>query len=117
MKLYTIASCFLCLAPIAFAAHTTVQSEHSASDNRIVTAQTEPQYSRNLIVFFDAEMGDQALLQTVETQGYILLYHYNMLKAIAIHIPDTKSIKAAIRQLVSVKGVIGVNQDQVLELN
>lgn len=73
--------------------------------------------SRNLIIFYDEKIGNEALSKAVEDFDAVIISRYNALKGIAIRIPDNKSIEAAIIYFKNVKGVTSVSRDRIYRLD
>lgn len=83
----------------------------------IQTTPIEKNYTRNLIIYYDATTGDEVLLNAVKEFGAELIYEYKTLKGIAIKVPENKSIDRAIAYFKKVKGVLSVNRDQIIKLD
>ena len=72
---------------------------------------------RTLIIVYDAEVGKAALDTTIDAYGAEVIYHYNIINAIAIRIPEDKDINAAIDHFKRVEGVTTVNRDRIMQLH
>lgn len=77
----------------------------------------EPRYTNNLIIFYDAEIGKDALLQAVQEYDAKILYEYRTMNGIAISLPNGKMIDDAIIYFQDVKGVLVVNRDEIMQLH
>ena len=82
----------------------------SVHEERDVSAST-------LIISYDSEIGDSALMQAVKDTKAKLIYHYNIINGIAIRIPQNMTMPEAIKYFKKVKGVIAVERDHVAHLN
>lgn len=82
------------------------QQENTVSDS-----------NRNLIIYYDAAVGKEGLIKTVDSYGAKLLHDYNSLHGIAIQIPQGKSMDKAINHFKKINGVISVDRDQAMQLN
>lgn len=92
-----------------------VNSESNfAKNSQNLTASS---YNHNLIIFYDAQVGEKALLKAVKAYNAELIYHYKQLNGIAIRVPEDKKLEDAIRYFEKVEGVLVVNQDQVNQLH
>lgn len=77
----------------------------------------EQSVSRTLIIYYDAEIGKEYLMEAVKKYGAELLYEYKMLKGISIRIPEDKSVEQAITYFRKVKGVISVHRSQIYHID
>jgi hypothetical protein len=78
-----------------------------------VTNSTSQPEIRNLIIFYDAKVGKEILLEAVNQYGAKLLYDYTNLNGIAVAVPENKSMNDAIKYFKKVNGVLSVEKDQV----
>ncbi|MDO5615626.1 MAG: hypothetical protein Q4G16_05510, partial [Cruoricaptor ignavus] len=78
---------------------------------------TNNNYTRNLIIYYDAEIGNEFLLKSVNDFGAELIYEYKTMNGIAIKIPDEKSMETAISYFEKVKGVLSVQRDKIMQLH
>lgn len=70
-----------------------------------------------LIISYDAEVGKKALLKAVKDYKAEIIYDYKIINAIAIRIPNDKTLDESITYFKGVKGVIAVEKDRILELD
>ena len=93
-------------------------SENSISDTVILDPKSEKrEFTRNLIIYYNPEMGNSQLMKAVADYGAEIIYEYNSLKGIAIKIPDGKSVVDAMTYFKKVKGVTSVHRDEIHHLN
>ena len=89
----------------------------TTAQENITTGQQDARFdSRVLIIFYDKEVGDKPLLESLSTYDAELVYSYEILGGIAINIPPDKDILEAIEYFKSVKGVLSVERDRKVEL-
>lgn len=69
-----------------------------------------------LIIFYDAEVGNEPLMKAVEAYGAKLVYSYEQLKGIAVSVPQ-ETVEEAERYFKQVKGVLGVNKNETNQLH
>ena len=81
------------------------------------TQQNQTAYLHNLIIFYDANVGEKSLIEAVKAYNVELVYHYKQLNGIAIRLPAEKNVDEAIRYFEQIKGVLGVSQDRVNQLH
>lgn len=97
-------------------AQTTVtKSPPSVQDTKIqpVNPGEKSRFSRNLIIFYDEKVGSSHLMQAAKEYEAKVIYDYQMMKAIAVSIPDGKPIEDAIAYFRKMKGVTSVSRDQI----
>lgn len=70
-----------------------------------------------LIIYYDAEVGKDALMDAVKSYKAEVVYDYKNFHAIAIRIPPKKSLKQAKAFFEKVKGVLQVNEDHINQLD
>lgn len=70
-----------------------------------------------LIIYYDAEVGKESLLEAVRSYKAELVYDYVNFHAIAIRIPRKKSLKQAKSFFEKVKGVLQVTEDHIIQLD
>ncbi len=76
-----------------------------------------PEYSPStLIISYDAEIGKETLLGAVKDYGAEIIYDYNIINAIAIKIPEGKTLQESIEYFRKVKGVLAVEKDRIYHL-
>ncbi|WP_443702404.1 hypothetical protein [Prevotella sp.] len=78
-------------------------------------AQSVPQST--LIIYYDAEVGKEPLMEAVKSYKAEVVYDYKNFHVIAIRIPKKKSLKQAKAFFEKVKGVHQVNEDQIIQLD
>lgn len=106
--------CILLLAACSQAVDSAKKFANCAPNS---TACTAPQYSPNtLIIFFDAQIGNQALLVAIKAYSAEILYEYRSMNGVAIRLPNGTNLDDAIRHFEQVKGVLMVNKDQIMQL-
>lgn len=93
------------------------QNTSDTSPKDVIAPVKETHVNRNLIIYYDAETGDEALLQSVNDFGAELIYEYRTLKGIAIHIPEGKSMEEAEIYFSKVEGVLSVHRDEIRYTN
>ena len=73
--------------------------------------------TRNLIIFYDdSVISVEQLTQITDQKGTTLLYQYSHLKAIAISVPDSLYYDKIKSELTSTKGILGVEEDQIMHI-
>lgn len=70
-----------------------------------------------LIIYYDAEVGKESLLEAVRNYKAEVVYEYDSFHAIAIRIPRSKSLKQAKAFFEKTKGVLQVNEDHIIQLD
>ncbi len=91
----------------------------------ITTAQISPQQveqtlssTRNFIIFYDRTLTTAPqLIATSQKLGAELLYEYQNFNAIAVHIPDNLELSSLKTKLSQIKGVLEVNESQMMQLH
>ena len=73
--------------------------------------------THNLIIFYDAQTGSADLLEAVNRYGAQVIYEYRHISGIAIRLPDKANPADAVRHFQAVRGVLGVNEDGMLQLH
>lgn len=71
----------------------------------------------NLIIYYNPETGNGALLDAAKKYGSEVLYVYRVINGIAVTVPKNKSVSDAIKFYENIPGVLSVNKDQKLQLN
>jgi hypothetical protein len=69
--------------------------------------------SHTLIVYYDASLGREALLEAAKKEGAKVVYDYKIINAVALSIPEKDDIEKAITAFEKVSGVLQVVRDQV----
>lgn len=70
-----------------------------------------------LIIYYDAEVGKEPLMDAVKSYKAEVVYDYKNFHAIAIRIPQKKSLKQAKSFFEKTKGVLQVNEDHIIQLD
>ena len=70
-----------------------------------------------LIISYDEAIGKQPLLTAIEEYNATIIYDYNIIKAVAIRIPDCTDLEAAIEYFKTVEGVLLVNKNYIYEID
>ncbi len=74
--------------------------------------------TNNLIIFYDRTQTDaDTLIAYAHRQGTTLLYRYNHLNAIAVHVPENSDYRQIRSRFASRKGVLQVSPEQILSLD
>jgi len=73
--------------------------------------------SKNLIIYYDPNIGNDNLLKATEEYGAKILYIYKNFSSIAISIPEQVQVQNAIKFFNNVNGVISVTEDSECELH
>ncbi|MGF6147643.1 Uncharacterised protein [Kingella potus] len=105
---FPAAALSFCLAAAACAGNPQPVPTHAAE---------HPAASRNLIVFYDAQTGSAPLLQAAQAYGAKVVYEYKTMNGFALAVPQGKDMAAAEAYFSKVRGVLGVNRDQKLQLH
>lgn len=71
----------------------------------------------HLIIYYNPETGNGALLDAAKKYGSEVLYVYKVINGIAVTVPKNKSVSDAIKFYEKIPGVLSVNKDQKLQLN
>lgn len=70
----------------------------------------------NLIIYYDPEVGNEALLRASLQYGSEILYIYNHINGIAVTVPHDKPLQDAVKYYENIKGVLSVNKDIKVQL-
>lgn len=70
-----------------------------------------------LIIYYDPEAGNEALLDAAKKFGSEVLYIYKIINGIAVTVPTNKAVSDAIKFYEKIPGVLSVNKDQKLQIN
>ena len=108
--LYTILLVFMAVS-LTFSCKST--KEMAAIDN----GQVKSVSPSTLIIYYDAEIGKESLMKAVESYKAEVVYDYKNFHAIAIRISKKKSLKQGKAFFENVKGVLQVNEDQIIQLD
>ncbi|MDO5656327.1 MAG: hypothetical protein Q4G27_09330 [Flavobacteriaceae bacterium] len=93
-------------------------SENSISNTVILQPKSKKrEFTRNLIIYYQPDLGKAPLMQAVEDFGAELIYEYKALRGIAIRIPEEKSMEQALLYFKKVKGVLSVHRDEIKRLD
>jgi len=94
-----------------------------AADSEIVKRErkligTPEEYNpHTLIIYYDKENYRDELLKAVKKYKAEIIYDYRTFNAIAIRLPEKKTVDEAIPYFQKVKGVLSVNRDRVYHLH
>jgi hypothetical protein len=70
-----------------------------------------------LIIYYDAEIGKEPLMEAAKNYKAEVVYDYKNFHAIAIRISQKKSLKQAKAFFEKAKGVLQVNEDHIIQLD
>ena len=70
-----------------------------------------------LIIYYDAGIGSGQLLDAAKKMGCEVIYQYNIIKGVALRVPDKADIDDAIKALGKVKGVLQVSRDRITHMD
>lgn len=70
----------------------------------------------NLIIYYDPEEGKEDLLKAADKYGSKILYIYENINGIAVTVPEDRTEDNAIRYFSSVRGVLSVVRDRIMQL-
>lgn len=87
-----------------------------ASCSTAKTAQQNVAHE-NLIIYYESEVGNEALLKAAKQYGSEILYVYRNINGIAVTVPRSKSLQDAIKYYESIKGVLSVTKDLKVQLD
>lgn len=73
--------------------------------------------NENLIIFYEPEVGNKALLDAAKKYGSEILYIYKNFNGIAVTVPKGKAVPDAIKFYEKIPGVLTVNKDQKMQLD
>ena len=80
--------------------------------------QTGLAYSKNtLIISYDEGIGKEPLKRAVKKYGAEVVYDYRIINALAIKIPDGRTLDESIEYFSKVKGVISISKDRIYQLD
>lgn len=71
----------------------------------------------NLIIYYDPEVGNEALLRASKQYGSEILYIYNNINGIAVTVPHDKPLQDAVKYYESINGVLSVTNDMKVQLD
>lgn len=91
------------------------------SSSEVLTDLQEPDYRQNsdvLIIYYDAEIGRQPLLECIKKQKAEIIYEYSLFNAVAVKLHKHVGNSAkAVATFAKVKGVISVQRDRIVSLD
>jgi hypothetical protein len=94
------------------------QLKTPAINSRKDSIDASQNYSpRTLIIYYDGKRGKARLLKDVKRYKAKVMYKYGIINAIAITIPEGKSLDESIKHFENVKGVLSVNKDYIYHLD
>lgn len=70
-----------------------------------------------LIIMYDSAVGSKPLLEAAQKMKCEVIYQYNIIKGVALRVPDKVKIEEAIKQFEQVKGVLSVERDRIMHLD
>ena len=80
--------------------------------------QTGLMYSKNtLIISYDEGIGKVPLQRAVRKYGAKVIYDYRIISALAVRIPDGKTLDESIEYFEKVKGVVSVSKDRIYQID
>ncbi|MFD2744442.1 MULTISPECIES: hypothetical protein [Sphingobacterium] len=86
------------------------------NNNDTVQAPSGMDASRNLVIYYDKDTGNEQLLEAVQTFGAEIVYLYDALSGVAISIPDDKPMEDAISYFENIAGVTSVDRDGMMSI-
>lgn len=84
---------------------------------RTVKPVPEDVPAENLIIYYEAEAGNEALLAAAKKYGSKVLYVYKVINGIAVTVPKGKTSREAMEYYGRIPGVLSVTQDRKLQLD
>ncbi len=73
--------------------------------------------AENLIIYYEPEAGNEALLAAAKKYGSKVLYVYKVINGIAVTVPKGKTSREAMDYYGRIPGVLSVTQDRKLQLD
>lgn len=73
--------------------------------------------AENLIIYYEPEAGNEALLAAAKKYGSQVLYVYKVINGIAVTVPKGKTSREAMEYYGRIPGVLSVTQDRKLQLD
>lgn len=70
----------------------------------------------NLIIYYDPEVSNEALLKATKQYGSEILYIYENITGIAVTVPHDAAPHDAIKYYENIKGVLSANKDIKMQL-
>ncbi|MDO4641117.1 MAG: hypothetical protein Q4A84_05370 [Neisseria sp.] len=110
MRNLSVLGCMAMLSACAGSTAATVNTESS------VIQLQETEADRVLIIFYDAEIGKEPILAAAKAYDASIVYQYHMLQGVSVSIPKNKTMQDAVEFFKSVKGVLSVNRNKILQL-
>lgn len=89
----------------------------SSPTKSMASAENNAFSPRNLIIFYDTQIGAKPLYEAIKQYHAELIYDYQTLKGVVIRVPNNKTIEEATTYFEKVSGVLVVNPDQILSLD
>lgn len=87
------------------------------SSCRTVKPVPEDVLAENLIIYYEAEAGNEALLAAAKKYGSKVLYVYKVINGIAVTVPKGKTFREAMDYYGHIPGVLSVTPDRKLQLD
>lgn len=83
------------------------------------TAKTAPHNvaHENLIIYYEPEVGNEALLRAAKQYGSEILYIYNNINGIAVTVTHDAAPHDAIKYYEDIKGVLSATKDMKVQLD
>lgn len=81
------------------------------------SAENKKNESKSLIIYYSAEIEKADLVNRAKAYGADVFYQYENINAIAISIPDNKTISDAENFFSSIKGVVQVSRDDISQIS
>lgn len=81
-----------------------------------VSQNVQKTKTKNLIIYYDAKQGKDVLLKKAASFGAEIFYDYKNINAIAVKIPNEKTVEDAEKYFGSIPGVLSVTQDKAVSL-
>lgn len=102
------------------ACHTTAINPTDDNGQNIIGKQSEKFHTgdnRSLIVFYNTASGKTRLLRSAQKYNSSVLYNYQNFNAVVLTIPDGVTPGEAVEYYKGIKGVLGVNLNECMQLD
>ncbi len=76
-----------------------------------------PLYNKTYIIWYDAEIGKEPLLQAIKEKQGTILYDYKSFNAVATKIPIYKQPNDIPSFFQNISGVLSIQEDQKMQLH
>lgn len=87
------------------------------SSCRTVKPVPEDVPAEDLIIYYEPEAGNEALLAAAKKYGSKVLYVYKVINGIAVTVPKGKTSREAMEYYGRIPGVLSLTQDRKLQLD